>query len=236
MSISESPVIRFVETVCDYRTAVVGPVSLTIAAGGVFGLVGANGAGKTTLLRLLCGLTAATSGTVEVWGQPVVAGRRPPSLGGVIEEPRFYPWLTARENLAAAAAGRASWVERINGRLEQVDLLDRAEEVVAGFSQGMRQRLGLARALLGDPRLLVLDEPTNGLDPHGIRWMRSLITSFGEQGKSVIVSSHLLHEVQQVCDDVAVIAGGRVLASGSVASVTADASSLEDLYFSLVPA
>ncbi|HWC27331.1 MAG TPA: ATP-binding cassette domain-containing protein [Solirubrobacteraceae bacterium] len=236
MSVSEPPAVRFAEARCDYGTAVVGPVSMTISAGGVFGLVGANGAGKTTLLKLLCGLTAATSGAVEVRGERVRAGQRPASLGAIVEEPRFYPWLSARENLEAAAAGRAAWLARIDERLEQVDLLDRAEEPVSAFSQGMRQRLGLARALLGDPRLLVLDEPTNGLDPHGIRWMRSLISSFGHQGRSVIVSSHLLHEVQQVCDEVAVIASGRVLAHGSVASVTAEATSLEDLYFSLVPA
>ncbi len=212
----------------------VGPVELAVPSGASLGLIGANGAGKTTVLKMICGLLAPTEGAVEVWGEPVDAGVAPPLLGAMIEEPRFYPWLGARENLSAAAAGRAAWEDRIEDALTLVGLQDVGRRVVREYSQGMRQRLGLARALLGAPRLLVLDEPTNGLDPHGIRWMRDLLAGHAQEGRTVVLSSHLLGEVQQVCDSIAVMAAGELLTAGDVDEVARGASDLEDLYFQLV--
>jgi ABC-2 type transport system ATP-binding protein len=213
----------------------VGPFDLAVPAAGAYGLVGSNGAGKTTLLKLVCGLLEPSSGSVEVWGEPV-RGARPPLLGGLIEEPRFYPWLDAVANLRAAAAGRPDWDERVMPMLDLVGLAERARDPVSSFSQGMRQRLGLARSLLGDPHLLVLDEPTNGFDPEGIRWMRDLLGSQVEAGRTVLLSSHLLGEVQQVCESIAVLAGGRLLQSGRVEDIAPRNMTLEELYFELVEA
>lgn len=217
-----------------YGQVVVGPIDLVVPSGCAFGLVGSNGAGKTTLLRLVTGLLEPSSGLVEVWDRPVIPGVRPADLGAIIEEPAFYPWLSAHENLTMAAAGRAHWEKRIPEVLELVGLAARGHARVAELSQGMRQRLGLARVLLGDPRLLILDEPTNGLDPQGIRWMRERLRALVDQGKTVLLSSHLLGEVQLICDAIAVIAAGKLLASGTVDEIAPSSTSLEELYFQLI--
>lgn len=216
------------------RHTVIGPVDLRVATGECVGLVGSNGAGKTTLMRLVLGLTAPHAGSVAVWGSPVQVGRVPEATGAVIEEPRFYPWLDAVDNLLVACAGRRDREHRIEGVLDLVGLTGREREPVRTYSQGMRQRLGLARALLGDPRLLVLDEPTNGLDPQGIRWLRDLVRSKVAAGTTVVLSSHLLGEVQLACDTIAVVAGGSLLTHGQVCDVSRPGQSLEDLYFELL--
>jgi ABC-2 type transport system ATP-binding protein len=195
-------------------------VSLEVPAGVCFGFLGPNGAGKTTLIRMLLGLARPTAGWARVRGH-AVPDEAPAALarvGGIVEEARFYPYLTGRQNLRAQAAlldpGAAA---RIPATLDRVGLAGRADERVGRYSMGMRQRLGVARALLADPELLVLDEPTNGLDPAGIAEFREMIRGMVEQeGRTVFLSSHLLDEVQRTCDHVAIVDHGRVIVQGSV--------------------
>ncbi len=189
-----------------------------------FGFLGPNGAGKTTFIRMLLGLTQASSGTMRLLGAPVpeqrgaVLGR----IGAIVEEPRFHLFLTGRENLQIAAAVRSAESQaRIAGALERVGLTERAEERVRSYSLGMRQRLGVARALLGDPELLLLDEPTNGLDPAGIHEFRAMIRGFVGEGRTVLLSSHLLDEVEKICDAVAIVDRGRVVVQGSIEQLKA---------------
>jgi ABC-2 type transport system ATP-binding protein len=151
----------------------------------------------------------------------------------MIEEPTFFGWLSAEDNLRAVFAGRAGAMARIDGVLAEVGLADAGRRPVGGFSQGMRQRLGLARVLAAEPSLLVLDEPTNGLDPSGIRWLRGLIRSLVSDGRSVLLSSHLLHEVHACADDFLMIDQGRAVASGRVDEIS-QFGSLEDLYFDAI--
>jgi ABC-2 type transport system ATP-binding protein len=196
---------------------VVRDVELQIPAGVAFGYLGPNGAGKTTLIRMLLGLTPASAGTMSLRGLPVPE-RRAEALsrvGAIVEEPRFHGHLSARENLGvvAAARGRDSFA-RIEPALARVGLTHRAGDAVKTYSLGMRQRLGIARALLGDPELLILDEPMNGLDPAGILEMRGLIRSFVDEGRSVVLSSHLLDEVEKTVDYVAIVDYGNVVAQG----------------------
>lgn len=199
------------------RVAVAG-VDLAVPAGTVFGFLGPNGAGKTTLIRMLLGLTSASGGKAWLLGLPVPQ-RRAQALarvGAIVEEPGFHRYLTGRENLwiaAVARGGRAA--ARIGPALARVGLAERADDRVGRYSLGMRQRLGIARCLLSDPALLILDEPVNGLDPAGIREMRALIRSFAEEGRTVFLSSHLLDEVQKVCDHVVIVDRGEVVAQGS---------------------
>jgi len=199
-------------------------VTLDVPAGTCFGFLGPNGAGKTTLIRIVLGLMRATSGAVVVRGHEVPAEARAAlaRVGGIVEEPRFYPYLSGRENLAlwARLMGSAA-LGRVPASLERVALGDRADERVGRYSMGMRQRLGVARALLSDPEVLVLDEPSNGLDPEGIAEFRTLIRSFVEEGRTVFISSHLLDEIQKICDHVAIVREGRVIAQGPVAEVVA---------------
>jgi ABC-2 type transport system ATP-binding protein len=198
----------------------VNDVSLRIPRGTVYGLVGPNGAGKTTLMRTMIGFTAASSGEAILLGERMPAARSTvyPRIGVIIEEPRFYPFLTGRENLGQVIAARAERItaERVEEVLRIVDLSDRADDRVKTYSLGMRQRLGIARALLHDPELLVLDEPANGLDPPGIRDMRVLLRSLADQGRTVFVSSHILAEMELMCDHVAVLKDGVVIADGPV--------------------
>jgi ABC-2 type transport system ATP-binding protein len=209
------------------RTAV-DDVSLSIPTGTVYGLVGPNGAGKTTLMRTMLGFTPASSGSATVLGHRMPAGRGEvyPRLGVIIEEPRFYPFLSGRENLEQVVAARSDHlgVDAIDQVLETVGLTDRAGDRTKTYSLGMRQRLGIARAMLHGPELLVLDEPSNGLDPPGIRDMRVLLRRLAEEGSTVFVSSHLLAEIELMCDHVAVLQDGKVIADGSVAAL-ADAAS-----------
>jgi ABC-2 type transport system ATP-binding protein len=200
------------------RSALAG-VDLEVPRGVAFGFLGANGAGKTTLIRLLLGLAEPTSGRMQLLGRDL-PGERADALarvGAIIEEPRFHPHLTGRENLEihAAARDRAAH-DRIDGALERVGLGARGDDRVKGYSLGMRQRLGVARCLLSDPELLILDEPMNGLDPAGILEFRHLIRELVAEGRTVLLSSHLLDEVEKTCDVAAIVDEGRVVAQGSI--------------------
>jgi ABC-2 type transport system ATP-binding protein len=204
---------------------VVRNVDLRVPRGSAFGYLGPNGAGKTTLIRMLLGLTPASSGHMQLLGLPVPE-RRAEALarvGAIVEEPRFHGHLTGRENLeiVAAARGREA-APRIDASLEQVGLAARAGDRVKTYSLGMKQRLGIARCLLADPELLILDEPMNGLDPAGIQEFRGFVRSFVEEGRTIVLSSHLLDEVEKTCDHVAIVDGGTVVAQGSIAELRGD--------------
>ncbi|MFC0530189.1 ABC transporter ATP-binding protein [Phytohabitans kaempferiae] len=191
-------------------------VSLTVRPGEVYGFLGPNGAGKTTTLRMLLGLVRPTSGTIRL------LGREPGHLDGIgalIEGPAFYPYLSGRENLRVLARHSGCPPRRIDIALDLVDLTERAGDRYGTYSLGMKQRLGVAAALLKDPKLLILDEPTNGLDPAGMADMRRLIRRLGAAGKTVLLSSHMLGEVQQICDRVGVVSGGRLIAESTVAEL-----------------
>ncbi|TDW21624.1 ABC transporter ATP-binding protein [Kribbella kalugense] len=197
-------------------TLAVDGVDLTVLPGEVYGFLGPNGAGKTTTLRILTGLIAPTSGTVRVLGgRPGQADvlRR---TGSMIESPAFYPYLSGLDNLRLLAEYAGVARQRIDEVLELVDLADRAKDRFSTYSLGMKQRLGVAAALLKDPELVILDEPTNGLDPAGMRDMRRLIRELGTDGRTVLLSSHLLGEVQQICDRVGIINSGRMVAEHNV--------------------
>lgn len=201
---------------------VVDDLSFTLHAGRITGFLGPNGAGKTTTIRMLLGLAKPSSGTFTVLG--VGADARADYLlrtGALIEGPAFVPAMSARENLRMLAVF-GSHTGRIDEVLELVGLRDRAAEPVRGFSLGMRQRLGIAAALLPDPELLILDEPTNGLDPAGIREVRALLRELASEGRTVLVSSHLLAEVQEIADDLVVIRAGRRLYAGPTAGLLAE--------------
>jgi ABC-2 type transport system ATP-binding protein len=194
-------------------------VDLRVPRGSAFGYLGPNGAGKTTLIRTLVGLTRADGGTMSLLGVPVPGQRRQAlaRTGAIVDEPRFHPHLTGRDNLrllAAARGGDASG--RIDPSLERVGLTGRAGDKVASYSMGMRQRLGVASCLLGDPELLILDEPMNGLDPAGMHEMRTMITGLAREGRTVVLSSHLLDEVERTCDAVAIVDRGRIVRQGPI--------------------
>ncbi len=197
-------------------------VDLNVQAGDVYGFLGPNGAGKTTTLRMALGLIMPTEGTVELFGRdPVREGARAlQGVAGFVEAPRFYPYLSARKNLEMLAAldgedARA----RIDQVLDTVELTPRAAHRVGGYSHGMRQRLGIAAALLRDPKLLILDEPATGLDPAGMRDMRELIRRLAGESITVLLSSHQLPEVQELCDRVAIVDRGRVVYEGALADL-----------------
>jgi ABC-type multidrug transport system ATPase subunit len=210
--------------------ATIGPVSVCLPAGGVLGLMGANGSGKTSLMRAICALQPVHAGRVEALGRAVEPGVPVAGIGAMIEEPRFYPWLSARDNLQLAAGGRRDWQQRIPTALETVELSHVANVRVDQFSQGMRQRLGLARARLGEPRILVLDEPTNGLDVGGIALMRRLLASLVADGTTLVLSSHVLSEVQHLATVVLALRAGDVVASGHTSELVATWGSLEEMY------
>ncbi len=201
--------------------AAVDGLDLEVERGALYGFLGPNGAGKTTTIRMALGLIHATSGGVEVLGEPVATGRGPlRRVGALVEEPAFYRYLSGRRNLEyfARAGGRGedtrNRLARVDACLAQVGLTDAADKRVKAYSQGMRQRLGIGLALLGEPELLMLDEPTNGLDPTGMREMRELLRGLAQGGTTVFVSSHLLAEVEAMCDRVGVMAQGRMVAEG----------------------
>ena len=202
-------------------------VDLSVQAGDIYGFLGPNGAGKTTAMRIMLGLLRPDEGEVRLFGRDP-QHELPAALDGIagfVETPHFYPYLSGRKNLrlfAALDGGDASG--RVEDALETVGLERRAEDKVGGYSQGMRQRLGLASALVRNPRLLVLDEPTNGLDPGGIRDMRGLITDLAAEGMTIFLSSHLLAEVEELCTRVAVIRSGRIVYEGSLAELHASAA------------
>jgi ABC-2 type transport system ATP-binding protein len=204
------------------QRTVVRDVDLQVPRGVAFGYLGPNGAGKTTLIRMLLGLTRPNAGTTSLRGLPVPE-RRAEALsrvGAIVDEPRFHGHLTGRENLAivAAARGRESFA-RIPAVLERVGLAHRAGDRVKTYSMGMRQRLGIARCLLADPELLILDEPMNGLDPAGILEFRQLIRALVAEGRTVMLSSHILDEVEKTCDHVAIVDQGEIVAIGPLAEL-----------------
>lgn len=205
----------------------VNDVELLVPRGCAFGYLGPNGAGKTTLIRVLLGLTHADAGTMSLLGVPVPR-RRDLALarvGAIVDEPRFHGHLTGRQNLQILAAARERAARgRIDAALERVSMLQRADVKVAKYSMGMRQRLGVAACLLGDPQLLILDEPMNGLDPAGMHEMRDMIKGLVSEGRTVMLSSHLLDEVERTCDAVAIVDRGRVIRQGPIAELLAGAA------------
>jgi ABC-2 type transport system ATP-binding protein len=198
-------------------------LSFDVAQGTVTGFLGPNGAGKTTTLRMLLGLVEPTEGSATINGRPYRELPDPSRhVGAVLEAADVHPGRTARNHLRVrATAGRID-PARVNAVLDLVDLAAAADRRVGGFSLGMRQRLGLAAALLGDPEVLILDEPANGLDPEGVRWLRAFLRGLGREGRTVLVSSHLLAEVAQTADRVVVIDHGRLVTHASLAELLAD--------------
>jgi ABC-2 type transport system ATP-binding protein len=191
-------------------------VDLELPRGSLRGMLGPNGAGKTTLLRSLFGLIRPDAGSIEILGHPLEPGT-PASRAGVagfVEEPTFYPYLSGRANLELLAALDDAAADRIEPALERVDLSQRAGDRVGGYSTGMRQRLGIAAALLREPRLLLLDEPTSGLDPAGTREVSALLRELASDGVAVLVSSHLIGELEMICDSYTIIRAGRVIWDG----------------------
>ena len=193
-------------------------LDLAVPRGGVHGFLGPNGSGKTTTIRMLLGLASATAGRMQLFGEPVP--RRLPAvmnrIGAVVEQPKFLPTFTARRNLSLLAGSIGVPRSEVDRALEQVGLAGRDRDRFKTYSLGMKQRLAIAATLLKQPDLLILDEPSNGLDPAGIREIRELIRDLAESGVTVLLSSHILAEVQQVCDSVSIIGSGRLLASGTV--------------------
>jgi ABC-2 type transport system ATP-binding protein len=205
-------------------------IDLEVAAGQIHGLVGPNGAGKTTLLGLLLGLAVADEGDLEILGAPI--GRAltaPDGIAGFVDGPGLYPSLSARQNLAALARlrGRETRTANIGDVLDQVGLTDVADDRVRGFSLGMRQRLGLAAALLTRPRLLVLDEPANGLDPAGKRHVHGVLNRLVADGATVVLSSHRMDDVEALCSEVTILATGRVAFSGPLGKLSAESRELD---------
>jgi ABC-2 type transport system ATP-binding protein len=200
-------------------------LDLTVRAGGVFGFLGPNGSGKTTTIRCLLGLARPSGGRCLVFGAespgqlPSVVDR----VGSLVEAPGVNPGVTGRDALRVLATASGIGGRTVDATLELVGLAPRADDLIRGYSLGMRQRLGIAIALLKDPELLVLDEPANGLDPAGIREVRQLVRRLADEGRTVFLSSHLLSEVEQVCDEVAIVSAGRTIAQGAVSDVLAGA-------------
>jgi ABC-2 type transport system ATP-binding protein len=220
---ADAPPVRARGLVKRYKEVLaVDHVDLNVDTGDVYGFLGPNGAGKTTTLRMALGLIVPTDGTVELFGRnPMRDGARAlEGVAGFVEAPRFYPYLSARKNLELLAAldggGAAA---RIDAVLDTVELAPRARHRVGGYSHGMRQRLGIAAALLRSPRLLILDEPATGLDPAGMRDMRELIRRLADEGITVLLSSHQLPEVQELCDRVAIVDRGRVVYEGALSEL-----------------
>ena len=201
-----------------YATGVlaVNNLDLRVRTGEVYGFLGPNGAGKTTTLRMLSGLLRPTSGSATVAGGAPGSPASLAQLGAMVETPAFYPYLSGRDNLRVMARYASVPKSRIEPVLEQVDMTDRARHKFKTYSTGMKQRLGVASALLKDPQLLILDEPTSGLDPQGTVEMRDLIKALRTGGRTVLLSSHLLNEVELTCDRVGVIAKGQLVAEGTV--------------------
>ncbi len=194
----------------------VGGLTLTVRRGEVYGFLGPNGAGKTTTLRMLVGLVSPTAGLAEVLGATPGAPSSLARIGAMVETPALYPYLSGRDNLTLLAMQAGVPRRRVQEVLEAVGLAQRARDRFVTYSLGMKQRLGVAAALLKDPELLLLDEPTNGLDPIGVAEMRTLIRRLGDEGKAVLLSSHQLGEVEQLCDRVGVIFRGRLVTEGRV--------------------
>src|SRR5262249_5299758 len=208
---------------------VVDGVDLRIPRGSAFGYLGPNGAGKTTLIRMLLGLVEPSSGSMSLLGRPVPAERAAAlaRVGAIVDEPCFHGHMTGRQNLSVVAAAREPEAhDRIDWALARVGLAERADDRVSKYSMGMRQRLGVASCLLADPELVVLDEPMNGLGPAGMQEFRELIRGFVGEGRTVVLSSHLLDEIERTCDAVAIVDRGRVVVEGSIDELAGDEHSL----------
>jgi ABC-2 type transport system ATP-binding protein len=203
------------------KTVAVDDLSFEVAAGRIMGFLGPNGAGKTTTLRSMLGLCVPTSGSATIDGRRYAQLRDPiRRVGAVLDGPQFHPGRSGRNHLRALALGAGLPRSRVEEVLVLVELVGAADRRVKGYSQGMRQRLSLAAALLGDPQALILDEPANGLDPQGIRWLRDFLRSLGAEGRTILVSSHVLAEIAQTVDEVVVIHRGRLVTAGSVDELT----------------
>src|SRR4051795_394819 len=232
VSAGEPPVVRARGLGQRYGDLVAGDqVDLSVPAGAVYGLLGPNGAGKTTFMRMLFGLIRPDEGSIELFGRRELAGRVEAleEVAGFVETPRFYPYLSARANLEVLAKldRRDGAAERIPELLEQVELSERARSKVREYSYGMVRRLGVAAALMRSPRLLVLDEPTNGLDPAGIRDMRALVRRLADGGITILLSSHNMLEVEEICRHVAIMRRGRLAFDGSMEELRARAEDVE---------
>ncbi len=208
-------------------------LSFEVQPGTVTGFLGPNGAGKTTTLRMLLGLVAPDAGSATINGGQYTELAEPLHQVGAVLEASFHPGRTARAQLRIQALSADADPSRVDDVLRLVGLADAADRRVGGFSLGMRQRLGLANALLADPRLLILDEPANGLDPEGIRWLRGLLRGFAAEGGTVLVSSHMLAEVAQTIDSAVIVHHGRLVVQAPVAELTAGGTDLETAFFHL---
>jgi ABC-2 type transport system ATP-binding protein len=210
-------------------------VSFTVACGRITGFLGPNGAGKTTTLRMLLGLIRSDAGTVTIAGKPYPDLASPAQTVGALLDPAAHPGRSGRDHLRVLAAAAGLPEGRTDQMLAAVGLQHAARQRVGGYSLGMRQRLGLAAALLGDPAVLVLDEPANGLDPQGIRWLRDLLRCLATEGRAILVSSHILAEVAQTADDVVIIHRGRTVTQAPLSDLLAarPGASLEDIYLEL---
>ncbi len=216
------------------RTTALDGVTFTVAPGTVTGFVGPNGAGKSTTMRIILGLDSAERGTATVGGRPYASLTHPMrTLGSLLDAGALQPSRSGRNHLLWIARSQRLPARRVDEVIELVGLGKAARRKAGGYSLGMRQRLGIAAAMLGDPPMLIMDEPFNGMDPEGIIWMRSFLRGLAAEGRAVLVSSHLLSELPDVADRVVVIGRGRVLAAGPLAELTADGESLEDAYLRL---
>jgi ABC-2 type transport system ATP-binding protein len=217
--------------------AAVDDLSFSLGRGTVTGFLGPNGAGKTTTLRLLLGLAEPSAGEALVFGRRYHDLDQPARrVGAVLESSDFHPGRSGRDHLRALGLAAETQLGRVEEVLELVELEPAAGRRLRTYSLGMRQRLGLATALLGDPELLVLDEPANGLDPAGVHWLRRFLRRFAEQGRTVLVSSHMLAEAAQTVDDVVIIDRGRFVATGRIDELTEDGRTLEDVFLELTGA
>ena len=206
-------------------TVAVNDLTFQVTPGKITGFLGPNGAGKTTTLKAILGLVRPTAGTTKVLGKPYRELDDPArTVGAVLETSRYHPGRSGRNHLRVLATQAGISPGRVEEVLELVAMKEAAKRRVGGYSMGMRQRLGLAGALLGDPQLLILDEPANGLDPAGIRWLRDLLRSLSEQGRTILVSSHVLAEIEQIADEVVIIHRGRFITQSSTAELAARAA------------
>jgi len=227
MNLDEDPVVRTHDLTKRYGDRLAADrVSMTVRRGEVYGFLGPNGAGKTTTLRMILGLIRPTSGSAQVLGRPAGTAEVTERIGALIEGPGFYPYLSGRDNLRVMTRYRGLAESVADEVLGRVDLADRGGDRFKSYSLGMKQRLGVAAALMGDPDVIVLDEPTNGLDPAGMQDMRRLIVELARGGQTVLLSSHLLDEVQEICDRVGVINDGVLLNESTVKELRGAASLL----------
>jgi len=197
-------------------------LSFDIKKGTVYGILGPNGSGKSTTLGMILNVVNKTSGSYQWFGGTVATHEALKKVGAIIEHPNFYPYMTAYENLKLVCKIKEIPYNKIEEKLEIVDLLDRKNDKFKGFSLGMKQRLAIASALINDPEILILDEPTNGLDPKGIHQIREIITKIAETGTTILLASHLLDEVEKVCSHVVIIRKGKMLYAGSVSAMQAN--------------